>query len=104
MPDGQYLDVPDLAELRLIGSHKHPEKAIAYQQMGWKLLKFWAPESDPEFKDVLQLMQDFENLPKARQALEELEAEKEKTAELQRRVDEMTKKANKNNSENQAQK
>lgn len=35
---------PDLAELRLVGSHAQSDRAMQYAGWGWKLVKFYIPE------------------------------------------------------------
>lgn len=90
---------PDICELRMVGSHIHPEKAELFLSFGWKLLKYWIP--DPKVSNDGVITDDFapaRNLlasilkgSYSNDLLKELEAERAKNQVLENKVKEKAK-------------
>lgn len=81
---------PDLAELRLIASHKQHEKAVEYSAWGWKLLKYYIPpppqNAKDEFKGLRGLLNTIDSQAGNAELLKELEAERAKNKVLEART------------------
>lgn len=81
---------PDLAELRLIGSHVQADKAVEYSSWGWKLLKFWIPAPEQGKQDDFAQLRGVLNMVKGQAGnvdlLKELEAERAKNKVLENKV------------------
>lgn len=81
-PNGEDQRIPDLAELRLIGSHNHPEKIVQYTGFGWKLLKYWIPELK-KFNDVRGLLESLRASARGLELEKLLEEERAKNKVLE---------------------
>ena len=81
---------PDLAELRLVGSHASNDRAMQYAGWGWKLVKFHIPEPEQGKPDewaplrntlrTISVPSDYADLKR------QLEAEKQKNQVLESKV------------------
>lgn len=77
---------PDLAEVRLIGSHKNPERAHQFVGLGWKLLKYWVDPTDPEFAPIGNALGNYLNATKSDDLAAQLAAERAKNQVLESKV------------------
>lgn len=81
---------PDLAELRLVGSHAQMDKAVQFSGWGWKLLKFWIPApaqtGEDDFRALRGLLNTINSQSGNAELLKELEAERAKNKVLEART------------------
>jgi hypothetical protein len=81
---------PDLAELRLIASHKQMDKAVEFSGWGWKLLKYWIPAAPSTGKDDFKALRGLLNTINSQTGnadlIKELEAERAKNKVLENKV------------------
>lgn len=83
--DGSDNRQPDLAELRLVGCHSHPEKAVQYAGWGWKLLKYWTP-STPKYQPITGILSGLLSAGQSNELAKELELERAKNKVLEGKV------------------